>query len=215
MADTATKPARKPRKPTVKATAAAKPAKAPAAKAPATRRAKAKPAETAVAKSRFARAMDEARAGVDALKGEAKARSSVVRGKLADRQGDLLGDAKALQAKARQQASQLSGQAKVKAGELAKDGKQGASDALSGLGKLVADNASTIDENLGARYGDYARTAARHIQETAAKLEAKELAELGDDAKAFIRNKPGLALGIAAVAGFALAALFRGRSDED
>mgnify|MGYP000951480368 CR=1 FL=1 len=88
-------------------------------------------------------------------------------------------------------------------------------DAISSLGKIVSDNAGVIDEKLGTRYGDYARTAARSMQETAAKIEAKDLAELGEDAKEFVRKKPGVAIGIAAVVGFFVARLFRGGSSDE
>jgi hypothetical protein len=70
------------------------------------------------------------------------------------------------------------------------DGKAKASDALTTLGKVVADNAGLVDGKLGEKYGDYARSAARSIQETAAKLESKDLAELGDEAKSFVRKNP-------------------------
>ncbi len=90
------------------------------------------------------------------------------------------------------------------------EGKARASDALAGLGKLVSDNAPVIDDRFGAKYGDYARTASRKIQETAAKIEAKDLDEIGDDARQFVRKSPALAVGLAAVAGFFLARLFSG-----
>ena len=161
---------------------------------------------TAIAKARFGKALEEARAGADALTKEAKVRGEAYAGKLGDtiavKRNDLVGEAKA-----------LSEDAKERAATLANDGKVRASDALAGLGKIVAENAPVIDEHLGEKYGAYARTAARQIQETAAKIEAKDLNELGDDARAFVRNSPGLAIGIAAVTGFLLARLFRG-SDE-
>ena len=112
------------------------------------------------------------------------------------------------------EAKQYGDQAKTKASELAVEGKTRATDALSGLGKLVADNAGTIDDRFGAKYGDYARTASQKIEETASKLEAKDLAELGDDAREFVRKSPGLAIGIAAVAGFMVARLFSSGSKE-
>ncbi|HZF46026.1 MAG TPA: hypothetical protein VEZ26_06800, partial [Sphingomonadaceae bacterium] len=99
-------------------------------------------------------------------------------------------------------------QAKVKAGELAAEGKARTSDAIAGLGKLVEDNASTIDDRFGTKYGDYARSASRKMKETAQKIDAKELDELGEDAREFVRKSPGLAVGIAAVAGFLVARLF-------
>ena len=99
------------------------------------------------------------------------------------------------------------------AAELAAEGKTRTSDALSSLGKIVADNAGTIDEKLGARYGDYARTAARSLQEAGVKLEGKELGELGEDAKQLAKKNPGVALGLAAVVGFMLARLFSFAND--
>jgi ElaB/YqjD/DUF883 family membrane-anchored ribosome-binding protein len=112
------------------------------------------------------------------------------------------------------EAKDLAGQAKVRASDLAVEGKAKTSDAIASLGQIVADNAGTIDEKLGAKYGDYARTAARTMQETAAKIEAKDINELGDDAKQFVRKSPAMALGIAAVFGFLVSRLFKGGSNE-
>ena len=104
---------------------------------------------------------------------------------------------------------QAMNQARERAAELAVEGKAKASDAIAGIGQIVAENAPAIDEKLGPKYGDYARSAARTMQETAARLEAKDLNELGDDAKEFVRKSPGLAVGLAAVAGFMIARLFK------
>ena len=131
------------------------------------------------------------------------AKAGVYREQLAAKSEDWVAEAK-----------DLAGQAKVRAGDLARDGKAKTSDAIATIGQLVSDNAGTIDEKLGTRYGDYARTAARSMQETAAKIEAKDLNELGDDAKQFVRKSPGLAIGMAAVAGFLLSRLFKGSSSD-
>lgn len=154
------------------------------------------------ARAKFSKAIEEARAGAQVLTKEAQAKAGAYKEQFAAKSGDWVGDAK-----------EYADQAKVKAKELAEDGKARASDAIAGLGKVVSDNAGTIDDKLGTRYGDYARTAARSMQETAAKLEAKELGELGEDAKEFVRKSPGLAIGIAAVAGFMLARVLKGSSD--
>lgn len=198
-------------KPAAKKAAARKPAAKPAARKPAaakpatTRRAATrKTANTTEAKAKFARAIEEARAGAQALGKEAQAKAGVYRDQFSTRSSDWVDEAK-----------DMAGQAKVRAGELANEGKAKTSDAIASLGKIVADNAKTIDEKLGARYGDYARTAARTMQETAAKIEAKELNELADDTKEFVRKSPGLALGIAAVAGFMLSRVFKGSSASD
>ena len=155
-----------------------------------------------VAKAKFSKALDEARSGAKALGQEVQERTGAYREKLAGAGNDWAEEAK-----------NLTGQAKERATELAIDGKARASDAISGLGKIVADNAATIDEKLGARYGDYARTAARTMQETAAKIESKDLDELGEDAKQFVRKSPGMAIGIAALFGFMLSRLFKRSGD--
>lgn len=155
------------------------------------------------AKGRFSKAIEEAKAGAEALKGEAIDKGAAYKAKVSDTATDWIGEAKV-----------YAGQAKEKGASLAVEGKAKASDALSSLGKAISDNAGTIDEKLGVQYGDYARTAARSIQETAAKLESKDLGELGDDVKEFVRKSPGFAIGIAAVAGFAIAKLLSGRSDD-
>ena len=178
--------------PAPKTTTTAKPAaKKPAAKAAA--------AGTGEAKAKFTKAIEEAKAGATALTTEAKAKAEGYRDQLSTKSADWVEEAK-----------DIAGQAKDRAADLAVDGKAKASDAISTLGKLVGDNATTIDEKLGTRYGDYARTAARTMQESAAKLDSKDINELGDDAKEFVRKSPGLAVGIAAAVGFLIARLFKG-----
>lgn len=160
--------------------------------------------ETVNAKGRFTKAIEEAKAGAEALKGEAIDKGAQYKAKVSETATDWVGEAKV-----------YAGQAKEKGAALAVEGKAKASDALTLLGKVISDNAGTIDEKLGVQYGDYARTAARSIQETAAKLEAKDLGELGNDVKDFVQKSPGVAIGIAAVAGFAIAKMLSGGSDKD
>ena len=178
------------------------PAKKPSAKKAAP--AKAAAPATGEAKAKFAKAIEEARAGAKALTSEAGAKAGAYKEQLAAKSGDWVEEAK-----------DLAGQAKDRAGELAVEGKAKTSDAIASLGKIVADSAPSIDEKLGTRYGDYARTAACTMQETAAKLEAKDLNELGDDAKEFVRKSPGLAIGIAAAFGFIVSRLFKGGKSAD
>jgi len=151
----------------------------------------------AEARTRFSSALEEARAGLDALRADAKERGANYRSMATDRTTDWVDEVKT-----------LSGDARKRAEEAANAGKSKASDGLSALGRVVSDTASVIDERLGAKYGDYARSAARSMQESAARLEAKELGELGQDVREFVRKSPGTALGIAAVTGFFIARLF-------
>lgn len=152
------------------------------------------------AKQRFGKALEEAKAGAAALGNEARERAEGYRTQARARSEDWVDEAKAYGRKAR-----------VKGKELAVEGKARASDALAQLGKAVSDNAGQIDERFGTQYGDYARTASRSMQETAARIDAKDLDELGEDAREFVRKSPGLAIGLAAVAGYMIARVFRSR----
>ena len=154
------------------------------------------------AKSHFAKAVEEAKAGAQALTKEAQDRAEVYRDKATQARSEWIDEARA-----------KGNQAKGKASELAVEGKASASKAIASLGKIVEENAAVIDDKVGEKYGDYVRVAARSLQDTATKLDSKDIGELGDDAKKFIRTSPGLAIGIAAVGGFMLARLFKGSDD--
>lgn len=152
----------------------------------------------AEAKSRFNRAIEEAKAGVAALKDEALERGDAYKAQATAKAQDWQGDAK-----------NYVDQAKEKASALAVDGKARASEALGTFGKTIHDTAGTIDEKLGVQYGDYARSAAKTLQDVATRIDEKDLGELGEDVRTFVRKSPGTAIGIAAVAGFFLARLLR------
>lgn len=151
------------------------------------------------AKTRFNNALDEARAGAAALKADAGDRAIAMREQARDRSKDWVAEAKV-----------YGEQAKGKAGDLAVEGKTKASEALSSLSRVVSDNAVTLDEKFGAQYGDYARKASQSLKDASTKLDSKSVEELGEDAREMVRKSPGLAVGIAAVAGFMLARMFSG-----
>lgn len=158
------------------------------------------------AKSRFNAALDEAKAGAAALRSEATDRAEAAREQAKTKGDDLVSDARA-------NAEKYGKIAKTKAGEIAVDAKSAASDGIASLGAVVGDTAEQIDERLGEQYGDYARKASRSLAEASASLEAKSVEEIGEDAREFVRKSPGVAVGIAAVAGFMLARMFRGSRD--
>ncbi|WP_232280890.1 hypothetical protein [Novosphingobium nitrogenifigens] len=108
----------------------------------------------------------------------------------------------------------VAGQAKDKGLELVRQGQSMTSGAIAVVGRTLGDTAPTIDEKLGVQYGDFARTAAQALQTTAEKIEAKDLTEIGGDVKDFVRQNPMVAVGIAAVAGYALARMVRGSDRE-
>lgn len=151
------------------------------------------------AKSRFSAAVNEAKAGAAALRAEASERAGLYREQAQTKSRDWVSEART-----------YGEDAKVKTRDLATQGKGKVSEGLTALGQSIADSAHVVDERLGAKYGDYARTASRSLQEAATKLEAKSVDELGEDARAFVRKSPGAAVGLAAVFGFLLSRLFSG-----
>ncbi|MGV2496256.1 hypothetical protein [Pelagerythrobacter aerophilus] len=154
------------------------------------------------AKSRFNSALEEAKAGAAALKAEAADRAVAYRDQAKGRSEDWVEEAKT-----------YGRQAKGKSKELATEGKAKASEALSSLSRMVSENATAIDEKFGAQYGDYARKASRSLEEASVKLDSKSVDDLSEDAREMVRKSPGLAVGLAAVAGFMLARMFRGSRD--
>lgn len=153
---------------------------------------------TEAAKNHFSKAVEEALAGARALGSEAQNRAGEYREKLYEKKDDLTGEAKV-----------RSGEYREKAFGFADDGKAKASSALASLGKLITDNAGVLDDKVGVKYGDYARGAAKSVQDAATRLDQKTVDELGEDATEFVRTSPALALGIAAAAGYLLGRVFK------
>ena len=152
------------------------------------------------AKSRFSAAVQEAKAGAAALRAEASEKASAYKAQADGKRSDLKIDAQA-----------YGEEAKAKGHELAVQGKAKLSEGIATLGQMVNDNAHYVDEKVGAKYGDYARSASRSLSDTAAKLDAKSVDELAEDGRAMVRRSPATAVGIAAVAGFMLSRLFSRR----
>lgn len=96
----------------------------------------------------------------------------------------------------------------AKARDVAVEVKDKASDAVQGLARIISDSAGAIDDNVGPKYGDYARTAAQSVSDAADRLRAKPVDEIAEETREFVRAKPGTALGIAAVASLVLAKIF-------
>lgn len=165
----------------------------------------------AEAKTRFSKALDEAKAGAAALKAEALEKADALKAdaKVRGESYKVKAGAKGEQMKG--DAAAYGEQAKAKATELALETKAKTSEAMVSLSRLATDNAETIDEKLGVKYGDYARSAAKSLESGAAKLDAKSLDELGEDARDAVRKSPGTAIAVAVGAGFLLARLFRSK----
>ena len=122
--------------------------------------------------------------------------------------------AKATQA-IKEGATKLQGQATDKLRAYAQDGQSRAGGALDQLAQLLNDAAHQVDNKLGAQYGDYARQAAGTVSGFSDTVKAKDVDELFDEARGFVRKSPGVAIGAAAALGFVVARLVQSGLDAE
>lgn len=111
-------------------------------------------------------------------------------------------------------ASSLQQQAVDKVRLFAEDGMAKAGGALDQFAQMLIDAAGQVDEKLGAQYGDYARTAATSVQGFADSVRDKDVDELADDVRGYIRKSPAAAVGVTAALGFALARMVHAGLDQ-
>lgn len=114
----------------------------------------------------------------------------------------------------RDSAQSVKSQATDRARSYAVDGKDRAAGALDEFAQVMTEAAQSIDERLGAQYGEYARRAADSVTDFSNRLRDKELDELLDDARSFVRKSPAVAIGTAAAVGFALVRLIKAGVDD-
>lgn len=114
----------------------------------------------------------------------------------------------------RDQVSTLRGQAGDKIRTFADDGKGRATGLLDDFSEVITDAARSVDQRFGEDYGEYAHRAAGAVSNFSGKLRGKTVDDLVDDAREFARKSPGIAIGIAAVAGFALMRLIKTGVDD-
>jgi hypothetical protein len=104
----------------------------------------------------------------------------------------------------REQVQGLKSQATDKVRQFADQGKERANTVLDNFNQVVQDAARSVDERLGAEYGQYAHRAADAVSSLAEGLRGKSVDDLLEDSRTIIRKSPGLAIGAAALVGFAL-----------
>jgi ElaB/YqjD/DUF883 family membrane-anchored ribosome-binding protein len=114
----------------------------------------------------------------------------------------------------REQVSTLRSQATDKARGFADDGKEKATGLLENVSEVIGEAAQAIDRRFGEDYGEYAHKASGAVSGLADKLRDRTVDDLIDDTRNFVRKSPGIAIGIAAVAGFMLVRLIKTGLDE-
>jgi ElaB/YqjD/DUF883 family membrane-anchored ribosome-binding protein len=110
-------------------------------------------------------------------------------------------------------AAKFTKDAGTKARSYAEDGKARAGGALDELSKMMNDAAGTVDEKLGAQYGQYARSAAEAVSGFSESLKSKGIDDLIADARGFVKKSPAVAIGTAAAVGFVLVRLIKSGLD--
>ena len=126
-----------------------------------------------------------------------------------------LGSAKdKLVGQVREQVSSLRGQATSRARGFADDGKARATSLLDDFSEVIDEAAGAVDRKFGEDYGEYAHRASAAVSGFADKVRAKTVDDLLDDTRNFVRKSPGIAIGIAAVAGFMLVRLIKTGLDD-
>lgn len=112
-------------------------------------------------------------------------------------------------------AAKLTKEATDKARSYAEDGKARAGGALDELSRMMNDAAATVDEKVGAQYGQYARSAADAVSNFSESLKSKNVDDLIGEARDFARKSPAVAIGTAAALGFVLVRLIKSGLDAD
>lgn len=102
-------------------------------------------------------------------------------------------------------AGEYADQATGKAREYAEGAKDKAADGLHSAADAARDVADKLAETQAAPVADYARRAAEGIDRFSETLQTKSLDELLSDVRRLVRGNPAVAVGAAAVVGFAIA----------
>jgi hypothetical protein len=109
----------------------------------------------------------------------------------------------------RDQISTLKSQAGDRARSFADDGKGQATTFLQNVAQIVADAAGSVEERLGSQYSGIGHRASTSINSLASTLDERSVDDLLDDARAFVQRSPAVAIGAAALIGFAVARVLR------
>ena len=115
---------------------------------------------------------------------------------------------------AKDYSSKYGAQATDKIRSLADTGKERAVGGLDQLSQMIQDAAGQVDEKLGGQYGDSARSAAGAVSSFSEQIKGKDVEDLLEDARAFVRKSPGVAIGVAAALGFAVARIVQSGLDD-
>jgi len=114
----------------------------------------------------------------------------------------------------REQVSTIKSQATTRIRGIADEGKEKATGLLDDFSEVITEAARSVEGKFGEDYGSYAHRAAGAVSGLAEKVRGKTIDDLLDDTRDFVRKSPAIAIGIAAIAGFALIRLLKTGLDD-
>ena len=140
----------------------------------------------------------------------------VVRGAAAENEGagGLAATREKLVGQVREQVSTIRSQATSRARGFADDGKARATTLLDDFSEVIDEAAGAVDRKFGEDYGEYAHRASAFVSDFAGKIRTRSVDDILGDTRDFVRKSPGIAIGIAAVAGFMLVRLIKTGLDD-
>jgi ElaB/YqjD/DUF883 family membrane-anchored ribosome-binding protein len=109
----------------------------------------------------------------------------------------------------REQVSTIKSQATTRIRGIADESKEKATGLLDDFSEVIGEAARAVDGKFGEDYGSYAHKASDAVSSFAEKVRGKTVDDLIDDTRDFVRKSPAIAIGIAAIAGFALIRLLK------
>jgi len=109
-----------------------------------------------------------------------------------------------LVAQVKDQVGTLRGQAGEKLRAYADTGKGRTETLLDDLQEVINDAARAVEQRFGPEYADYGRKASSAVSSLNDKLRGKSVDDLLGDTRELVRKSPGVAMGVAALIGFAL-----------
>jgi ElaB/YqjD/DUF883 family membrane-anchored ribosome-binding protein len=172
-------------------------------------------APKSTAKAPRSRAATKTATSVKTATSPAPTKKSAVREQLGATRDTIKAEASRKAQQLRQEASTLAGTAGNRARDAANRGKDKAVETVGTIAKMLEDSAATVDTKFGKQYGDYARSAASTVAGLATSLDQKELDELAQQTRDFVKKSPAVAVGAAAVIGFVLARMLKGSSNNN
>lgn len=116
------------------------------------------------------------------------------------------------------EAADIAASAGKSAKSAASSGKDYAAEAVHGLADAARQMASKLDdgktEGGNAKAAEFARKAADSMDKFSSKMRNKNVDEIAEDARSVVRQNPAIAVGAAAIIGFALARFLKGNGDD-